>query len=77
MVSAGLLKVNSIVKNNRDKIRGKVYGPLIELFDVEPGYETCVEVAAGSRYKQRMRKQEQRGKENVTNFINQLVPHSC
>jgi chromosome segregation ATPase len=50
MVSAGLLRVNKIMNENRDKIRGKVYGPLIELFDVEPGYETCVEVAAGNRY---------------------------
>eukprot|EP00026_Physarum_polycephalum_P000796 Phypoly_transcript_00797.p1 GENE.Phypoly_transcript_00797~~Phypoly_transcript_00797.p1 ORF type:complete len:728 (+),score=169.88 Phypoly_transcript_00797:1787-3970(+) len=48
MVSAGLVRVNKILQENRDKIRGKVYGPLIELFDVEPGYETCVEVAAGN-----------------------------
>ncbi len=44
------MKVNQIVHEHKDKIKGKVYGPLIELFEAGEAYTTAVEVAAGNRY---------------------------
>lgn len=46
------MRVNKIVNDpeNRGKIKGQCYGPLLELFDVDSTYATAVEVAAGNRY---------------------------
>lgn len=44
------MKVNQIYREHKDKIKGKVFGPLIELFEVDDKYMTAVEVAAGNRY---------------------------
>jgi chromosome segregation ATPase len=49
-VSAGLIRVNNITREFKNRIKGNVYGPLIELFECDDIYMPAVEVAAGGRF---------------------------